>query len=125
MKKYNLFVRVVLICFLFFLFEENVKADTGCLYNGQVYRVSPTWFNWFWSSPMQASCPVNATPATLYAKVDPGSGASCPISWSASGREVSYRIDNCPLDDYMPVLFLITAGTGLFFLRKRFICQAA
>ncbi|WP_443944209.1 hypothetical protein ACJVDH_14960 [Pedobacter sp. AW1-32] len=40
------------------------------------------------------------------------------LGWSAYYTELEYRVE-CPLDEYIPVLFIVSAGLVCVFLRKK------
>jgi hypothetical protein len=40
-------------------------------------------------------------------------------TYGSVGELSDFSIDNCPIDDYIPLLFIFTAGTAFFQIRKR------
>ena len=110
--------------FLFFVFlfliSNDLFADTGCLKGGKVYINSPSGWNQ-WTSPISDNCPGGSTTATTYAYVNSITSTSCSIGflgWSGSGVLVDYGIMNCPIDDYIPILIVLTGSTYFLFLKR-------
>ncbi|RYH29304.1 hypothetical protein EON65_09040 [archaeon] len=102
-----------LIFFVFSFFLTPKLNAQGCRSGGQIYTNS---FNFFgtllWSGAVSESCPASASSSTQYAKfisnTTGGAGTSCTIGFfSSTGILVNYRIDNCPLDDYIWLLIFI------------------
>ena len=118
MQLFKKHLKNILVLFGLVYFPISIHASVGCLYNGQVYRNKPTIFNWYWSNPISFTCPDNASINTLYAKLDPGVGSSCNVGLFSAGKEVSYQISNCPIDDYIPFLIFTISGLGFFYLRR-------
>lgn len=93
----------------------------GCQHptNGNVYR-NNNW--WGWSNLIQDDCPSGSTTSTQFASVSSSAGGSCLIGFfglTATGSLVNYDILNCPIDDYIPFLILISGGLGFVYLRKK------
>lgn len=117
MKK--LFVIIALIIMV----NDSLFAATGCLRAGQVYRNSPSGLNG-WSNPIQDSCPSGALTSTQYAEVNSVSGGTCSTGFlglGGNGVIVDYDIEFCPIDDYIPLIFVISGGTASYFLRRNFL----
>jgi hypothetical protein len=115
MKKFFLLILLII------LVNNNLSAATGCLRAGQVYRNNSAFSGW--SNPIQDNCPSGALTSTQYAQVNSVSGTSCGIGflgWGGSGVLVDYDIEFCPIDDYIPFIFIIAGGTASYFLRRNF-----
>ncbi|MDQ1139413.1 hypothetical protein [Pedobacter agri] len=85
------------------------------------------------SSPYDISCPSGATRTTVYAaNVSDyvpytqcfveymGSGTTTqPFNYYQNGRLVNFRIANCPIDDYIPLMLVGLAGMGFVMVRRK------
>lgn len=108
---------------LIILLNNNVLAATGCLRAGQVYTNAPSGWNQ-WTSATPDNCPNGASISTQYAKVNSVTTTTCTLGFlglSGSGVLVDYDIEFCPIDDYVPIIFVIAGGTASYFLRRNFL----
>lgn len=114
MKKY----------FLFFVFAALINGDLfatqGCLSGREVYTDPPGgWYQW--REPIPDNCPGGATTATTYAYINSYTTTTCTIGflgWQGNGVLVDYGMMNCPIDDYIPFLIVLTAFTYFLFLKR-------
>ncbi|TWR28165.1 hypothetical protein FPZ42_02835 [Mucilaginibacter achroorhodeus] len=120
-----------IICTLFFLLAVvlDVNAQQGCLFNGAVYTTYNRYIFIFvdlsyYSNPISASCPVPSTPANTYLYTFNPSGScsagSGPSFFPNVGTLVSYQMRQCPLDDFLPLLFSGIAFIGIWKMRYRY-----
>ncbi|KQN36126.1 hypothetical protein ASE92_08315 [Pedobacter sp. Leaf41] len=84
------------------------------------------------NAPYDISCPPGASSSTIYAsnisEYVPytqcfveymGSGNTTqPFNYYQNGRLVNFRIANCPIDDYIPMMLVGLAGVGVVAVRR-------
>ena len=85
------------------------------------------------SAPYDISCPAGATRTTVYASnvsdyipntqcfVEyKGTGSTTqPGNYWQNGKLVNFRVANCPIDDYIPHLLLLSSLVAVIALRRR------
>lgn len=117
MKKFFLLIALIT------LVDANVMAATGCLRGGQVYTTPPSGWSQ-WANPIPDNCTNGASISTPYAKVNSVTTTACTVGFlglSGSGFLVDYEIEFCPIDDYIPIILVITGATTSYFLRRNFL----
>lgn len=114
----------ILILFVLLLACSNieVKAVIGCQRdsNLDVYTNPPSGWNG-WTTLIQENCPTGSTTSSQYANVTsyttlPATACSIGFLGLVSGKLVNYSILYCPIDDYIPLLVLVTGVLSCFFL---------
>lgn len=119
-----------LIYLLFFFLSISVNhtfASTGCLYLGDIYTYQQGTTS---GIDPPAPYPPGSYPRYRSALFIPESSAFCVNSSSSPCRVggniqqwgvlVGYSITDCPIDDYIPLMLVISGSVGVLFLRERF-----
>ncbi len=115
MKKFLFFV-----VFIFFV-SNKLFAAQGCLKGGLVYTSPPSGWRSWWTDSIDDSCSSGASTSDTYAYVYTISNSACSVAlfnWGGSGVLVDYSIMNCPIDDYIPILIVLTGSTYFLFLKR-------
>lgn len=119
----------ILKCLLIFLslgISYNVFAQSsgsGCYVASQneIYTGIGVGGLYVLSSSRITACPAGSTSAmSIYSVTGPDYGP-CRVALGPSGivRDYTVITVTCPLDNYLPFLFLAAGGFGFFFLRKK------
>ncbi|MBL4674821.1 MAG: hypothetical protein JKY70_01220 [Mucilaginibacter sp.] len=116
----------ILVCVISIYFKAN--AQQGCLLSGTLYTAK-TSGNWF-GAPIYSSSPSLATTcpngSTIQiAKLGTGPNTDCVVFFlfiPFTGSEKTYTNFTCPIDDYLPLLFVIVTLIGFYTLKTYKIC---
>jgi len=131
--------RVYVFLCLLLIFCLKAKAQQGCVISGKIFyqktgEVGAPLTRYLYDSSLSydviATCPANdyntyalqgtavTTGFPFYTLIECGFTGD---SWFVAnrGRVYNFTILNCPIDDYIPFLILVTGGLGFFYLRRK------
>ncbi|WP_316801406.1 hypothetical protein [Pedobacter frigidisoli] len=136
--------RLIVASMLMVCAATSVFAETGCLvppagsagrsavdliYSTPQPGETPGKF-YTNDNPYRLNCSSGAASSTTYAtNVTDVPGAGCwveykgggtqyPNNYYQNGRVVNFSIQQCPIDDYMPIIFVGLGGFGYFIVRR-------
>jgi hypothetical protein len=122
-------IRIIfaVVCCVFISLKANAQqgcyvAATNLIYTDPVLRLNN---DFVLPSPHSTVCAAGSTTSTIVYRPSPSGTTICGILASitgpllASGVLRNYTITNCPLDDYLPLLFVPIALVAVWRIKKQ------